>query len=166
MRGQEVYFGMLLQEFHRMRPGNTKVMHLNCCERNENKLLMQTGSLRFLVLLSLQAALSVIACRMLTRLYSTPTSRWCKQKYTHLKFIYPLLWSVPNHSVEAFQCIRIMLRNTAKKHCQACLMLKNRFPNFQLGNLLTSIPDNKTYSWSNAFHVNKRNTTAFVYSKL
>lgn len=43
MRGLEVYSGMLLQEFHRMRLGNTKVMHLNCCKRNENKFLIQTG---------------------------------------------------------------------------------------------------------------------------
>lgn len=44
MTGLEVYFEMLLLEFHRMRLGNTKVMHLNCCKRNENQFLIQTGS--------------------------------------------------------------------------------------------------------------------------
>lgn len=44
MRDLEVYFGMLLQESHRTRLGNTKVMHSNCCKRNENMFLIQTGS--------------------------------------------------------------------------------------------------------------------------
>lgn len=139
MTGQEVYFGMLQQEFHRMRLGNTKVMHLNCCERNENKLLMQTDHLLTQVLsfaFSTGCSLTYCLQSTLTRLYPTLTSKWCKQKYIHLKFMYPLLWSAPHHSVEAFQCIRVMLRNTAKKHCEACLILKNRFPN-----VLTSIPD-------------------------
>lgn len=119
MRGREVYFGMLLQEFHRMRLGNTKVMHLNCCKRNENEVLMQTDHLLTQVLSSaFSTGCSLTYCmqNMLTRLYPTPTSRWCKQQYTHLKFMYPLLWSVPNHSMEAFQCIRAkeQLRNTAK----------------------------------------------------
>lgn len=44
MRGLEVYFGMLLQGFHRRRLGNTEVMHLNCCKRNGNRFLIQGQS--------------------------------------------------------------------------------------------------------------------------
>lgn len=54
VRGLEVYFGMLLQGFHKRRQENIKVMHWNCCRRNENKFLVKKQIicwLKFLILL-------------------------------------------------------------------------------------------------------------------